>query len=354
MKKIVVSTFNNSKNNYGGVFQACALSKTLHDMHYDAKFITLENRKIPQKTLLGKGKDIVRKIIKLPYKRKIKIKEESFQKFAKKTQNQLVFRDIRQLNENPPIVDVYISGSDQVWNAVSFHEDLFLSYAPENGKKISYAASMGNERVPVQNKEKFTHYISRFDCISVREDTMVDLLKEYTDKSICQNIDPVFLMDKEDWLEWATPYKKLKFEKYILAYIIEWNAEYNKKLKMIKKQTGLPVVFVNLGNLKRVSANQVIHDASPNEFLGLLNGAEIIVATSFHGVAMSCVFNKPVMPMIGMDKPTRIQSLLRHFGLSCEELLNNNGQGIDYQRVNAIIDDDKQKAKEYLYNAIEG
>ena len=240
--KIIVSTFNNSKNNYGAVFQSCALSSFLSDLGYEPLYLTINNRNKPKLKFKAKLKGFIIKLLSLPFTFKVKKRGIKFKEFTKSTQNQIVYDSECDLYKNPPVADVYLSGSDQVFNPVSLHKDLLLSYAPNNAKLISYAASMGNEKVPKENEELFSSLIKRFKSLSVREDTMVNVIKNYTDLPITTNVDPVFLKSKEDWGKLQKPYEKLKYKKYILAYIINGNSSFNRQLKEIKKKTNLPVV----------------------------------------------------------------------------------------------------------------
>ena len=347
--KVVVSTFNNSKNNYGALLQSCGLSAFLTKLNYEVAYVTIEQRmtkKQKRRNRLTIIKEMVKKIIFLPHARELNDRERKFKQFASETQNQILYHTDEELYRNPPKADLYLSGSDQLWNPVAMHEDLLLAYAPIGSKKISYAASMGNENIPVDNKERFIELIRDYASVSVREDTVVDVIKTITHKPVYQHVDPVFLKTQSEWIELEKPYEKLRYEQYILAYIIEWNAAYNKQLSEIKNKTGLPVVSINIGNIKKVCAEQVIYDASPNEFLYLLHNANIVVATSFHGIAMSVVYNKPFLALAGSDMPTRIQSLLRHFEIDPNSSLNYCLE--DFERVNCMIIQDQIASKDFL------
>lgn len=345
--KVVVSTFNNSKNNYGALLQACGLSAFLAKLNYEVSYVTIEQRTHKKRrSKLELIKVMIKKIILLPYINKFKDRERKFKQFASETQSQILYSTDEELYRNPPKADLYLSGSDQVWNPVAMHEDLLLAYVPDEGKKISYAASMGNEDVPIDNKARFAELIGEYAAISVREDTIVDVIKPLTNVPVHQHVDPVFLKSKCEWEELERPYTKLRFQQYILAYIIEWNSDFNERLKEIKKRTGLPVVSINIGNIKKVCADQVIYDASPNEFLYLLHHANIVVATSFHGVAMSVVYNKPFLALAGNNMPTRIQSLLRHFEIDPNRSLSDSFE--EYERVNSIISQDQATSRDFL------
>ncbi|MBR3681668.1 MAG: polysaccharide pyruvyl transferase family protein [Clostridia bacterium] len=353
--KVVVSTFNNSKNNYGALFQSCGLYSFLTQLGYDVSYVAIGKRvrKVSKKrSLFVIAKGAIKRILLLPHTKKFKIREVAFKKFASETQNQIYYATDEELFLNPPKADVYVSGSDQVWNPVSMHEDLFLSYAPNGSKKISYAASMGNESIPNENKDRFVKYLKDYSAISVREDTVIDIVSPYVDITVNQNIDPVFLKRIEDWKSLEKKYDKLKFDKFILVYAIEWNSEFDKRLSLIKKEMGLPVVSINIGNIKKICANQVVYDASPNEFLYLLDKAECVVATSFHGIALSIIYNKPFLAISGSNKPTRINSLMRHFDIEIEKTLEYGAD--EFSKINKIIEMDRVCAKNYLMNAIEG
>ncbi len=353
MKKVVISTFNNSNNNYGALFQSCALSSFLQKIGYDAYNVTVLNRSVVKKSAKTRIKLLLKRMMLFPKKRLIDERKRKCRQFALETQKQLVYDDVRELCENPPTSDVYISGSDQVWNPVLIHDDFFLNYAPKGAKKISYAASMGYDIIPPKNEKRFADYIANFDCISVREDSMLPIIGRYTDKKVHHNIDPVFLKTKEEWQMMERPYEKLKYDKYILVYAIQWSDDYGQKLEQLKKKTGLAVVCINMGNIKKIDAEQVIYNSSPYEFLYLLGKAECVVTTSFHGTAMSVVYNKKFMAFPGSDKPTRIESLFRCLGLEARDTVISAMTEIDYKAVNSKIECEIAAAREYLCNSIE-
>ncbi len=353
MKKVVISTFNNSDNNYGALFQSCALSSFLQKIGYDAYNVTVLNRPAAAKSKKTKLKLLVKRVLLLPKKSLIDKRKQKCRQFAKDTQKQLVYNNISELCDNPPMADVYLSGSDQVWNPVLIHDDFFLNYAPKGAKKISYAASMGHENIPQKNEKKFADYIAEYDSISVREDNMLSIIGRYTDKNISHNLDPVFLKTREEWGTLEKPYMNLKYDKYILVYAIEWSDSYNQQLSELKKNTGLAVVSLNMGNIKKISADQVIYDASPYEFLYLLSKADYVVSTSFHGTAMSVLYNKKYMIFSGNDKPTRIESLFRYLELDLRDSVDKAMSDIDYESVNSKIAYGVGAARDFLLSSIE-
>ena len=85
----------------------------------------------------------------------------------------------------------------------------------------------------------------------------------------------------------------------------------------------------------------------------MLDKACYVVSSSFHGTAMSIVYNKTFMSFVGADKPTRIMSLLRHYGIPMRDTPESALTEIDYAEVNRIMVRDREKSREYLVNSIE-
>lgn len=358
-KSVLIATYNDSKNNYGAVFQSFALSETIKKLGHDAVFVTLEKPPLNSSIKLSfktKLKRTIVKMLSLPNQKKSELRTKKFKIFKEKTQKRICYTDFDELINTPPNADVYLSGSDQVWNPQSFREDFFFPYVSKNKKIVSYAASMGVEEIPQERIELFSKYIARYDCVSVREDTMKKIISQYTDKEIHHHIDPVFLVKREVWESLAKKYENLKYERYIFLYLINWNKKNDEVLLRLKKETGLPLVLVTLGGLKPRFADQVIMDASPEEFLFLLNNAEMVIASSFHGVALSVVFNKPFIAVSGRHSFTRIQSLLRGFNLTHHDTLNMSVESAqaNYTAVNEMIAKERDRSVEYLKMAIEG
>lgn len=360
-KTVLVATFNNSKSNYGGVFQSCALSMFLEGLGHDPVYLTLEQRgtqlsKTSPKSIKRVCKEWAAKSLSLLTSRARRIRTEKFRCFTEKTQARVKYKDYNHVLQSPPAADVYLAGSDQVWNPRNINAELFLAFAPRGSRLISYAASMGNEQIPTEHRKFFHDCISRYSAISVREDTMIEVVQEHARVPVVQNIDPVFLLEPEQWLALAKPYQRIKFKKYILLYLVEWSPAHTERLKALRKKTGLPIVMITPGARKRWIADQEIFDASPEEFLSLLSGAEIVITSSFHGTALSILFNKPFFAVSGSDKPTRIESLLRLFSLEDHNTKDFTLESatVDYAPVNGIIAAERKRAEEYLLTAIMG
>lgn len=354
-KRVLISTFNNSLNNYGAIFQSYALAQTLKRLGHEPQFLTLDRRTVQnpavlKQSLLRRIKGTAARLLLPSNQPQRQERAKKFVSFVKTHQDLVVYHTTEDLSSDPPEADVYLSGSDQVWNPRNLHPEMFHYYVSEDAVLASYAASMGNETIPEENKDLFAGYIRRYDSVSVREDTMIPIIEQLTEKTVHQHIDPVFLLTREDWLSLSKPYKPLKFDKYILMYMIEFDRSLIRKFRKLRKETGLPIVLVTLSGRKTGFADQVVMDASPEEFLSLLAGADMMVASSFHGCALSIVFQKPFLSIPGKDKPTRILSMLRHFHLERQNSaeITRSAAEVDYSAVSRQIDLDRKEAEAYL------
>ena len=108
---------------------------------------------------------------------------------------------------------IFICGGDQIWNdyqAIRWYrrEDsqvFTLQFVPEHIKKISYAPSMAVLELTDEFKAEFSTGINRLDAISIREERSVPVLEELTQKPITVVVDPVLLLQEEEWLEVMNP-----------------------------------------------------------------------------------------------------------------------------------------------------
>ena len=99
-----------------------------------------------------------------------------------------------------PLASVsYTHLSDQVWNPDVFRPSFFLSFANEEKKKISYAASIGNSITGKEMQSEYEDALNKFDRISVREKSDINKLEDLCKKRVEWVVDPVFLLTEKQW-----------------------------------------------------------------------------------------------------------------------------------------------------------
>ena len=223
------------------------------------------------------------------------------------------YRNIEELRLNSPIADIYIAGSDQIWNP-EFPNGTDMGYYLDFGRdtiiRVSYAASFGVDKLLQQQKCFVSERLKRFNFISVREASGIEILKDLgIDAELC--VDPVFLMSKAEWLE------KLCLEQnekdYIMLYDFTHDDNGIKDFALkLSREKGLKVISVN-DDSKTPYADIQINNAGPKEFLQYILNSRYVVCNSFHATAFSIIFNKEfaTFPLRGYKNSSRMEDLLQ-------------------------------------------
>lgn len=300
--------------------------------------------------------------------RENKIRENAFEKFYA---DELPLSRERyplaeNLRRNAPVYDIYMTGSDQVWNPRFAQGDMifFCDFAPENSTKISYAASFATTDVPAKFAPKFSEELAKYSAISVREKEGVVLVKKLCGKKAELVCDPTLLLDANAWAPLAERSRIAPKKPYLLVYILAY--AYNpfpriyKIVDAIQAQTGLRAVFL-FGSDRdgRRPNSSCVNAAGPNEFVRLFRDADFVVTTSFHGTAFSLNFGKPFYSIVeSLDaKDSRMLSLLREVGaedrvipISADEI---HVAEADYAKISPRLTALRERSRNFLANALE-
>lgn len=319
MKKVGLITFHSS-HNYGAMLQAYALQQTVLSFDVDCKIIHYRTAKmVNDYAVLKKGKHpriVIKNALKILRLKAFKRKHKRFETFMTE---QLVltkrYHSLAQLLSEPPQMDTYITGSDQVWNGSAALKDAyFLPFAEKHAKKASYAASFGDSMPQDKYTKRLGLYFKDFDKISVREDTAKQYIENTFGLNVEQMPDPVFLLRKNDWEEFVQKNKEKK--PYIFCYCLSNEKHIQSVIDCVKEKTNLKTITISDEIKPNIQADKVYYDAGPKEFLTLLCNAAFVVTDSFHGTAFSLLFKKQFVSVARSKKSKRIESLLKQFALS--------------------------------------
>ncbi len=258
----------------------------------------------------------------------------------------LVFSEehYKELNK---CTDNFVVGTDQILRPSFMEghidEDLY-GYTNFNKKRISFSGSFGLnyfENTGWLNKLKYSKLINRFDSISVREISGIDICK--TDFNINAEciIDPVFLIDKQKWLDIALDTKD-KYKGKIVCYIFDmFGAKSNEIKEYLEKKYNKEVIM-----LKNM-------EIPLEEFISAIKDADAILTNSFHGTCFSLIFNKKLLAITNVSAgDARFDSLVKIFGIDNitvnsindvfvkDNLFNN----FDYNKFLSILEIERKKA----------
>lgn len=270
------------------------------------------------------------------------------------------FYSYEELVKNPPRADIYMTGSDQVWNTIHNHgvdKAFYLGYAPNGTPKYAYAASIGMSNIPAEFVDQTRNLLSKYSRISVRESSNIDLLASIGIKSE-QVLDPTLLLNREEWSKYA---RSMDFkEPYLLVYSVESqqrDAVVGEIAQKIARAKGLKIYEVNyFGENKMIpGCDKHFFYATPDLFLSLVLNASFVVVSSFHGTAFSINFNKEFLSVAPDCFSSRLDGILNMTGLESrkvssvddvsENLLDSS---IDYSSVNSRLKIEREKSINFL------
>lgn len=368
MRKIGILTFSFSSNP-GSVLQAYALQEKVAELGYNPLIISYE-RNCADKPMLGKNvfckpvsKWTVKKIISWLLRMiAYPVRMHKYERFFKKYYNEFPTGpyDKKGLASISEEYYKFIVGSDQVWNLESLNVDetYFLDFVDKNSKKVSYAASFGQNGVPEEREETISPLINDFYAISVRETEGVKTVKDLTGRDASWVVDPSLLIDNKVWHNLA---KKPKERNYVLLYVREKSDETEAFAEKLAKEYNLEVIRVFI-HWKCNSSGKRICALGPLEWLGYMKYAKYIVTNSFHGICFSVAFKKEFFVDLlkgnKLNTNTRIEGVLEQFGLSERRTENfenvKNLEEIDYAPVYSILEKRRSESLKYLEEALKG
>lgn len=348
VKTIGILTFHCAKN-FGAVLQALALQ--LHLSHqgykvgiinYKPEFLTLQYKtfQIHRFLRINLLKSLLEMLLLIPRY----IRNKNFDEFFNTSYSYI---DINSINT----LDTVIVGSDQVWNirkTKGFDQYYWGDFQCNN--KVTYAASMDINNLTLDQIKGIENRIHNFNSVSVRESYLKEKIQSLSEKKIYQVLDPTFLLKKEDWVT-LNNYDIKK--KYLFVYEARSSKKTHKIAEKIAKDRSLDIIYLSpqLSNANSIN----LYGIKPLDFIGLINNADMVVTSSFHGTALSIILNTPFYSIFLNDgADSRVTSLLQSVNLESRllgEYITPSCM-IDWENINIKIDQLRMEAVDYLKNTL--
>lgn len=269
-----------------------------------------------------------------------------------------VYETEEDLKRDCPLYDVYLNGSDQIWNVDTSDGEVdkvfFMSFLPDGKRKAAYAGSFGKADFSENDLCQIGKLLSRYDCVSVREKSGLNVLKKAGIEGGKWVLDPTFLLKPDKWMKIA---KAIKLPKhYLLVYNLNRNPEIIRAAELIANEKKLKIVnFAHSFSFIK-NAKNIIYP-TPNLFITLFANADYVVTDSFHGTAFSINFNREFVTIPAPQFNERLESILGLFKI--EERLIRDGKydeviknTIDYKSVNAILQLEREKSYNFINQRI--
>lgn len=228
------------------------------------------------------------------------------------------------------IFDCFVVGSDQIWHPTSpfVGDNFFLTFARKE-QRLTYAPSFSTDTIPENKREQYKKYLNGFSSITVREDKGATIVKEITGRVAEVVLDPTLLLTRKDYDKIKTNSSIRPNGKYILSMFLGGYPE--KEVQTVSSVLGIQVL--------RLDSDAVI---GPDEFLDLVENAELVLTDSYHITIFSIIYGTVFVNFSRRGKDSsmnsRFQTLYRLLGIenrtwdyiktNTKELLN-----FDYQTV---------------------
>ena len=340
MAKIGIITIHHSVN-YGACLQSYGLYKYIESLGFECEIINLRRpmhddynpskkyirfrpaERVDYSSIKFWLKSMIPNCLRDSnyYKNKSLLESRNlkFAEFNKKIKlSSRTYTCIDDLYANPPFYDIYITGSDQVWNPMQPFciEPYFLTFVKNpKARKISYAASIGLSELRKNVEDCFRKWLSTYNAITVREKEGKQILEKIIDTPVDVVLDPTFLVGPEHWHSLAV--KPQINEPYILVFKVIARKELVDYATKIGLQSGKRVIVLPSG--EDGEGRTIIRNAGPEEYLGWFANADMVITDSFHGGVFSILMGaKNFFESIprGNKKGSRIVTLFNTFELA--------------------------------------
>lgn len=254
------------------------------------------------------------------------------------------------------ISDVYITGSDQVWNSgwnKGISKMMYLSFVPDSIPKYGYSVSFGREHLPDNEIIETKNWINRYRIISARELSGVDILKNQYDYKKCLfTVDPTLAFSGNWWRNKVKSKKKIQAD-YILVYNLSKNKEMNEYVKKLSNRLNLKIVRLctRLDQIVQCGKPIVVPDIL--DFIYWIDNARYVVTDSFHATAFSMNLETEPICVLPRKYSSRIHDFLVLLGETNRELLNFNdfdiiNRKVDFNKVSEILSNQRRNTDEFI------
>ena len=365
--KVLIITINDN-NNYGNRLQNYALQECLYNkikvkkvntMWYDPQYtyvskVNIFSLKTWIKYIMNWKNQ--RKYLKRGYL-KDNIRMYNISKFTNRINTVFDFKIKNNLDKE---YDYFIVGSDQVWNPNFWskkcdHANIrFLKFASKE-KRIAYAASIAIPKIPKDKEQFFKDSLNEMKAISMREKAGADLVKKLTGKDVPVVVDPTILLSKEEWQKIELKPEWYSGEKYIFTYFLGNPSPVIEKIA--KKNNWKIYNLMDKDNFN-------LYTSRVEEFVYLIDHAQLVATDSFHGTVFSILMNTPFLVINRKEKgvvdmTSRIDTLMELFGYQDRYIINGECDlsdekilHMDFGNVKAIQEREIARSTEYIKKAL--
>lgn len=317
MKNVLLLTWYDNQN-YGTALQAWALKSIIESPEITGLDFTCNEKAncsilphIPQPTVQKSNKflklfsiksylmkldQLCDKIERKRKKELFELREKAFKRFINDNLSFAGEHNIQSAEELGNIADkfdIFIAGSDQIWNPEALDEVYLLNWASPAKKLCSYASSLSVAQIPEEYEHIYSDALKRFYSISIRDTACRKQLTRLSQKQVKTVVDPVILIGQEAMSRLV---RKDDSEEYIFCYFLGNNKAHRKTAIEYAKKHGLGIkAIINAGFSFRADKDLepfAVWDAEPWEFVSLIANAKAVFTDSFHATVISSMLHR--------------------------------------------------------------
>jgi hypothetical protein len=352
-------------HHYGAMLQTYGLAKTVTDITGGCDVIdyvrpdTLEAGRLRQRGT--SPKTLAKNIHSLAHYSSLKRRAARFDAFMLKDMRlgPRRYLSFDELEKNPPEYDLYLSGSDQIWNPFIYREQkydpAYFSFYEKTARKAAYAPSFGPAEIDGALAEELGRLLGGFSHLSAREKRGAEILSKVTGLDVPVVLDPTLLMTRDEWGKLAD---NAACKPYVLCYFVSPPGKLVNPIRRLKSRYGGCAVQLAGARRKAPDVDKMVFDAGPREFLTLFKNAAFVLTNSFHGVVFSVIFEKPFLCGAGgageAGKNSRAGNFLEMLELGDRLHDGEDASDIDYAAVEERLSAERGRSTEFLRSALLG
>lgn len=337
--------------NYGAVLQALALQSYLRDQGHDCQIVDYRPARVIRSQLFGwalRGRlDLWRR------ERVLRSFREGHLVLTPRT-----FRRSRDLRRSVPDFDVFVCGSDQVWNewfVMNAERTPTLSYYLDfvgcGARRVAYGASFGTEHLSPRVSTLVHEQLSKFSAIGVREATGRVIVERFGLEATVV-ADPTLLPDRAEYDRLMPPEPDRRTDDIFPYLLHDGQVQAHTVLQCVRELLGREVA----------SSSRTDHALTVGEWLARIRDARLVVTNSYHCVLFSIIFHTPFIALRvetgGMND--RLATLLGALGIpnriaqeaDSETLSHLLNESIDWPSVDAAVERARVDSVAFLRSAL--
>lgn len=346
--------------NYGGILQNWALQQVLKRLGHDPITIDAYQRFSTPHYVFNYARAVFKKMLgkqcNLPRRYHGAMRSKRTGQFIEShiTKTKVMW-DYKPSVVKKYRLDALVVGSDQVWRYgyySSRFEDMFLKFATGSRlkKRVAYAASLGVDKwhCSPEKTNECASLAQRFDSISVREQSGVELCRKHLGVDAVCTLDPTMLLEGKDYksiinLEWDVS------KPYLAVYCLDITPAKRAFFNKVAQDRGLEIRYFSSGWRSMLTVEQ---------WLAVFNNASFVVTDSFHGTVFSILFEREFYAFCNFKRGnSRLSDILGKLGLD-QRLLSDTdpvepaNHVIDWDDVHARLERRRQESIDFLKNSL--